>query len=702
MWGAARLRSFVDARRTPSLARLLAAAIVGATLTVAAAPAASAASPTLAVLSASSFAVGKPSSSVRIADVTGDGLRDLITSRIGATSAVAVFPQQPDHTLGAAVPLAVDGTSPALLLATGDLNGDGATDLAASTDAGVDVWLQASGSLGTATLIATSAPVHGVAIADLNGDTFGDLVWAQESATGYDYEVAYQNGTHTLDAPVTIGTGGAPTFAVGDVDDDGRADLVLEDPTAAGVDELLQTSAGVFTSGLDTGVLGASSADVGDVNGDSVPDLVTTGGDDLEVQTGDGSGGLSAPTSYPVSWGSVASVAVADLNGDGHPDVVAAGTWSTRVLLQTAGGALVGGGDWAPLGISPAGGDAGLAIGDLNGDGLRDLVAASTTNQAGRLTQLGPGQTLTSSLSITPSTTSITGGQHVTLTGTLTLETNYLGTPTVSIHEKLPDGTTSVVATPSLTAVSPGLGFGTFTYTADVQPAHSGTLRYWASWATDGASADATSPKVSIGVTKSPTSTALATSATRIRYGRGAALTATVQGGAGGSVTFYRVLKGTRKKIATVALGGTGVAKHRVQPKANSTYLAVYGKSALAKSSTSNTVTVQVQVKITSGMVRKKSTDGAYAVYDCCKAFYSFAVAPNHAGASVTANVEYRAGSTWTGLGSQPFTLRKDSSQVIYIKIGGGKGYRFRVKACFPSDKDHVGACSAYSYFYFK
>jgi hypothetical protein len=207
---------------------------------------------------------------------------------------------------------------------------------------------------------------------------------------------------------------------------------------------------------------------------------------------------------------------------------------------------------------------------------------------------------------------------------------------------------------------------------------------------------------VSIDVAKSPTSTTLATSATRIRYGRGATLTATVQGGAAGDVTFYRLVSGGRKKVATVTLGGTGVAKHRVQPNANATYVAVYGNSALADRSTSNTATVQVQVKINAGMVREKSTDGAYAVYDCCKAFYSFSVAPNHAGASVTANVEYRAGSTWTGLGSQEFTLRKDSSQVIYIKIGGGKGYRFRVKACFPSDKDHVGACSAYSYFYFK
>ncbi len=555
--------------------------------------------------------------------------------------------------------------------------------------------------------MSTATPVHGVAIADLNGDNLDDLVWAQEGDTAavYDYEVAYQNGSNTLDPPVTIGNGGGATFAVGDIDHDTRPDLVLEDPSAAGVDELLQTSAGVFTPppSPDTGVFGATSAAVGNVNGDQVPDLVTTDGFRLQVQTGDGSGGLSAPTTYQAPSGTFVSVDITDVNGDGRPDVVAAGTWSTHVLLQDAGGTLVDGGDWAPLGSSPAGGDAALAIGDLNGDGLRDLAAASATEEAGLLTQLGPGSRLDSSLTMTPSTTSIAVGQKVTFTGTLTLATAYLGTPAVSIHQRLPDGTTSIVAQPLLAEVPPGLGFGTFTYTAKVKPLQGGTLRYWADWASDGASATATSsPKVSIAVAKTPTSTTLASSSARIVYGSRAKLTARVQGGSGGSVTFFRIVKGVRKEVGTSALDSSGVATRKVQPGATTTYVATYSGSSAAKPSTANTVTVQVRVKIAAGMVREKSTDGAYAVYDCCKAYYSFAVAPNHAGASVSANVEYRQGTSWKGLGSQSFTLRKDSTQVIYIKIGGGKGYRFRVKACFPSDTDHVGECSAFSYFYFK
>ncbi len=100
------------------------AAIVGAALTVVAAPVASAASPALAVFSGSSFGIGDPSTSVRIADVTDDGLNDLIASSPGVPT-IAVFAQQPDHTLSAAVSLSTDGTAPTLLLATGDLNDDG-------------------------------------------------------------------------------------------------------------------------------------------------------------------------------------------------------------------------------------------------------------------------------------------------------------------------------------------------------------------------------------------------------------------------------------------------------------------------------------------------------------------------------------------------------------------------------------------------
>jgi len=81
----------------------------------------------------------------------------------------------------------------------------------------------------------------------------------------------------------------------------------------------------LFAPAYPTG-LAPYSAALADMDGDGDLDVVTVDLQDQEtgsvtVSRNDGSGGFSAPVSYPVGAGS-AWLAVSDLNHDARPDVV--------------------------------------------------------------------------------------------------------------------------------------------------------------------------------------------------------------------------------------------------------------------------------------------------------------------------------------------------------------------------------------------
>ena len=188
----------------------------------------------------------------------------------------------------------------------------------------------------------------------------------------------------------STGVGGSPTsVAVGDVNGDGRPDIVTANNSHIGTGTagvLLGLAGGGFAAmtNYPTGSNGIpKSVAVADVNGDGRLDLVAANGNStVGVLLGRASGGFAAATTYP-TVSTTFSVAVADVNGDGRPDIVAvnSGTNTIGVLLGQASGGfaavttyLVGGG--SPVGV---------AVADVNGDGRADLVTANSNNRAGVL-----------------------------------------------------------------------------------------------------------------------------------------------------------------------------------------------------------------------------------------------------------------------------------------------------------------------------
>jgi hypothetical protein len=243
----------------------------------------------------------------------------------------------------APVSLALGTRNPADL-AVGDLNGDGLTDVAVAADGGNDVLVffqAAGGTFGAPVPVTVAGVPTALAVADLNGDGAQDLVVV---TSGGVLSVLLQDPAHKgaflprVDYPVGSGP---VAVRVADLDGDGRPDLVVVNggsaltATTKGLSLLLQNPAapGTFLAAvtLDTGDSYASAVAIGDLNGDGRPDLVVAnaglpglpGSLAVLLQDPAKAGTFLAPALYRGVYGPL-GVAIADLDGDGLPDLLSA------------------------------------------------------------------------------------------------------------------------------------------------------------------------------------------------------------------------------------------------------------------------------------------------------------------------------------------------------------------------------------------
>jgi FG-GAP-like repeat/Concanavalin A-like lectin/glucanases superfamily/PASTA domain len=321
------------------------------------------------------FAAGDGPVSIAVGDLNGDARPDLATADMYANS-VSVLLGEGDGRFGPQRAYQAGGDPRAI--AIGDLNRDGRPDLVTVSADADKVSVRLNGGDGTFAEARSYSDPGGpvaVAIGDLNGDGGPDVVTANRTSH---VSVLLSRGNGTLQSVRQSRSGLEPvSVAVGDLNADGRPDLVTANLEANSVSLLLNLGGGRFGPRPRINLpVGRSPTDVaiGDLNGDGRPDIVTSNLDanTVSVLLNGGDGNFRARNDYSAG-GDPRSLAIADLDGDGRPDIVTVNAQASTasVLRNDGNGVPQPARDYA-VGSRPVS----VATSDLNGDGRPDVAAA--------------------------------------------------------------------------------------------------------------------------------------------------------------------------------------------------------------------------------------------------------------------------------------------------------------------------------------
>ncbi len=274
-------------------------------------------------------------------------------------------------------------------IAIGDMDKDGYADLVIASHDSYSILILRGDGKGNFTVSSDSVIMkkgnhphtHGLGIGDFNGDSYLDIVTANNADN--DITVMLNNGSGGFapgsGSPFPVSPSPYP-LTVGDVNSDGHLDIVSTSTHESSrvLTLLLGNGRGHFgRSDIPLRTASPWFVSIGDINKDRIPDMVITHSErsELTVLIGSESAHFTEVTGSPFNLGNSAwHVAISDLNRDGNPDVLAAANNGVRVMLGDGSGQFVA----APNSPFLTGkGTWHLAVSDINGDGKSDVVTSN-------------------------------------------------------------------------------------------------------------------------------------------------------------------------------------------------------------------------------------------------------------------------------------------------------------------------------------